>query len=63
MTATPTSPSAPAALVPRRGAAWVVRRALFGIVLLMAFVAGGALLLNASIEPDPADGQPAAAEE
>jgi hypothetical protein len=34
-----------------------VKRALFGLVLLVAFVAGGAFLLHATIEADvaPAD--------
>ena len=38
---------------PRRG---LVKRALFGLVLLVTWVAGGACLLHASIE---ADGDPA----
>ena len=31
--------------------AWVVRRAAIGIIVLVGFVAGGAWLLHASIDP------------
>lgn len=32
---------------------WFVKRAVIGIALLATFAVGGALLLYASIEPDP----------
>lgn len=37
---------------PRSGR-WVIKRALIGLTLLATFAIGGALLLHASIEPDP----------
>ena len=40
------------AVAPRPVWRWVVRQTALGLVLLAIFVAGGAWLLNASIEPD-----------
>lgn len=40
----------PAAHLRSRG--WVLRRALLGVIALSVFVLSGAMLLDASIEPD-----------
>jgi hypothetical protein len=37
---------------PRASLGWALRRALIGLTILTIFVAGSALLLHASIEPD-----------
>jgi hypothetical protein len=58
-TRTPSLPSGAAetlAVAPTRQSRGLVKRALFGLVLLVTLVAGGACLLHASIE---ADGDPA----
>jgi hypothetical protein len=38
----------------RRSGRWILRRAVIGVVLLSVFAFGGALLLNATIEPERA---------
>jgi hypothetical protein len=38
-----------------RGLGWVLRRSLLGIGMMVLFVAGGAWLLHASIEPQPTE--------
>ena len=47
-----TSPSTSQVLVqpPARGLRWVARRAAIGLLLLLTFAFGGALLLDASID-------------
>jgi hypothetical protein len=53
-TAAPALDAAPAVLRPAavpRDAAWVFKRAAIGLAVLVLFALGGALLLDASIDP------------
>lgn len=46
-----------------RGARWVAKRALIGLVLLAAFAVGGAMLFDASIDANADDSQLSHSEE
>ncbi len=55
-TATPAGVQGTHVVAPRAPTlGWALRRTLLGIVILIAFVAGAASLLYASIEPDAED--------
>lgn len=46
-----------------RGARWVAKRAAIGLILLLAFAFGGAMLFDASIDANADDGAAVHSEE